>query len=543
MNRLAGRPDRSAGGSRWFAMICLCVLSVGVARGQAGASDLWAPLRGGKLVVWILSSDNDPYPLPRTTLKAAQTGPPQYQEQTAGSFGQTAGSVGQTAGSTGQTMGNFGQTAGSVGQTAGNTGQTAGSFGKPLPSRNAGDAGTTMGNFGVSTTDLAKAAATANSLTLPGHTPTRYPPWDDIVAEVHRNLPQLDVTFVDVYKNDLAAMLEAAAGTVNGPDVLLARPLPAEWARPETGQAERFGVTMLWTALRVAQIEEVTPRVIFDPQAAIVTSGQNPDVARAFAVWFADRGGLTTGFGPAPKLGSPGAVAISAVRGMLNGGSVGVDTDPEFARFDAPIVAANLKGSRHDDLGPLELRADVMDERVFGSLAVVAVQAIGSGQRAFGVAHALVILRQDTTGRWRVLHISPNLAPEWQARAWSLLVNFCAGTALTVEQGSAVLRNEGTRVLGVSQAAPADGDTRSPQPELWWDNLGGATLQVVEWQRGTGGWVASNLYFVPDTNSRLRTRVTARFATNGQYRWRIWSVGKGGAIVISPWRTLNIAAR
>ena len=44
------------------------------------------------------------------------------------------------------------------------------------------------------------------------------------------------------------------------------------------------------------------------------------------------------------------------------------------------------------------------------------------------------------------------------------------------------LGNEAVRLLGISQAAPRDGDTRSAPAELWWDNLGGASMQVVEWQ-------------------------------------------------------------
>jgi len=106
-------------------------------------------------------------------------------------------------------------------------------------------------------------------------------------------------------------------------------------------------------------------------------------------------------------------------------------------------------------------------------------------------------------------------------------------------EGASIPRNEGTKPKGISQAAPPDGDRRSAEPELWWDNLGGATLQVVEWQTGAGP--VTNLFFVPDTGSRLRTGVVARFARDQrQYRWRVWSVGPDGTIVVSPWRTLNI---
>jgi hypothetical protein len=102
------------------------------------------------------------------------------------------------------------------------------------------------------------------------------------------------------------------------------------------------------------------------------------------------------------------------------------------------------------------------------------------------------------------------------------------------------LGNEGNKPLGIAQASPIDGDNRSPQPELWWDNLGGASMQVVEWTLGAS---PSNLFFVHDADSRLHTRAIARFATTaGKYRWRVWSIGTDGTIVLSPWRTLNIVA-
>jgi hypothetical protein len=520
----------------------LCVALTGFAQTPA-LVDPYAGLRSGKLVVWVISNTDDPHPMVRASLKTAQ-GPPQYQEQTAGSFGQTAGSVGQTAGSVGQTAGSLGQTAGSVGQTAGSTGQTAGSFGRPLPSKNAGDAGTTMGNFGVSTTDLQKASARANSTALASQKLERSKLWDAPLSRLGSQFPDIEITFVDVFRNDLQAMLEATAGTADSPDVLVGNPLPPEWSREDSEVGAKYGLAMLWTPLRVPQLEVAEPRGQLRPETAIVSSAQNLDGARSFAIWIADLGSENGTYVADVKTGKIAEVALRAELAMVGGGSLGSDADPQFAGFDHAIAALVLTGYRKTPEGRWDIRADVTGLEVFGDLAVATVRAIGSGPTAFGVAHAALVLRRDAaTGRWRVLQISPNLAPELQYRAWDVLVKFCDGNARPGESGSAVLRNEGTQVLGVKLAAPADGDTRSAQPELWWDNLGGGTLQVVEWQQGVAGWTNSNLYFVPDNNSRLRTRVVARFATQGTYRWRVWSVGKGGSVVISPWRTVNIVAR
>jgi hypothetical protein len=158
-----------------------------------------------------------------------------------------------------------------------------------------------------------------------------------------------------------------------------------------------------------------------------------------------------------------------------------------------------------------------------------------------------VILRLNGNGQWKVLQVSPDMEASARDRAVSLLEVYAAGSAQLGYEGSSQLRNEGDKVLGISQATPKDGEALSPQPELWWDNLGGATLQAVEWQQGNGEagtegkWGASNLYFIADNNSRLRTRATARFAAApGEYRWRVWSLGMGGDLVLSPWRTMKI---
>jgi hypothetical protein len=101
----------------------------------------------------------------------------------------------------------------------------------------------------------------------------------------------------------------------------------------------------------------------------------------------------------------------------------------------------------------------------------------------------------------------------------------------------------GSGRLGAVPSAPAEGDIRQAQPQLGWSNLGGATLQMVEWQRA-GNAETSNLYLVPDANARLRTQVSAWFATlPGQYTWRIWSVASDGRVALSGWRSFSVLAQ
>jgi hypothetical protein len=143
-----------------------------------------------------------------------------------------------------------------------------------------------------------------------------------------------------------------------------------------------------------------------------------------------------------------------------------------------------------------------------------------------------VVLRVDESGQWRVLQLTPNLAVEQQQVAAESLHGFAAR----------VRREEVAQVASASLAAPVDGDNRPPLPELWWDNLGAGSLEDVEWQRSLGNsWTGSNLYFVREDAGHLRTRTSGRFAdAAGVYRWRVWSLGRGGTSAISGWRSVNI---
>jgi hypothetical protein len=494
--------------------------------------------RKARLVVGIVAPASTQRPRPASRAAVSAGAAPQYKEQTAGSFGQTAGSAGQTAGSGGTTMANFGQTAGSVGQTAGSTGQNAGSFGGSIASKNAGDAGQTVGSFGTSTTNLAATATAANTLNFPALRLGRE--WDDFMSGVNRDIP--DVTFDNVLDTDLETDLREAEGTSAAPDVLLGNPLPEVWRRSDWALALRFGLIGLWKPLRLPISESKEPPAGFRPEASIVAKSPNPEGARAFVL-------RLEGAGPAMQTARGSRdeaivrAASQALRGLLQGAEAGGVADPEMAQFNASAAAlAMLDTNLAQAVEGIKVRTDATSIFVNNGFAAVAMQAVADGPRAFGVVHAVALLRRDSEGRWLVLHLAPNLTPAAQAHEMKLMEDAGFGAR------RAGVSRDGGKVLGISQAAPLDGDNRSAQPEMWWDNLGGATLQVLEWQRKGDStddhWTISNLYFVTDANSRLRTTVTARFATSPDtYRWRVWSVGMDGNVVLSGWRTMNIVTR
>ena len=507
-----------------------CAVALG-ALGQAPEvpdSPLLAPLASGSLSIWIVA--HNPNPASRPKLRAGQLSSPaapEYQERTMGEFGQTAGSVGQTAGSVGQTMGDFGQTAGSVGQTAGSVGQTAGSYGTAASNvgKNAGDAGQTVGSFGVSTTDLPAAAAAANAIRTRGPGPKRDARWAGLLNDLAQHFPRLQVQVADVFDDELQARLDEAAGTKTAPDVLLGNPLPTGWSRAN------MALAALGLETRLPQTEEDMPVAGFEPEAAILTvRGHSPDAARAFYVWLAegDRGA----FKPQSAAEvAAGTVAARVLRGALQGDPLGSDVDPQMARLD---------GQQSRDLlakgGQGKFQVEVMAEHVMNGFAVVSLRGVEAGSKAFGLVHALVVLRKDSAGHWAVLQVSPFLTRTMLATGYDFLSKATMG-----QDASNPLGNESAKPLGIAQASPADGEFRPPLPELWWDNKGGSSIQVVEWTAGSGG---SNLFFVKDNDPTLKTRVVARFAaTAGRYRWRVWSVGADGAVLMSSWRELTVVGK
>jgi hypothetical protein len=266
-------------------------------------------------------------------------------------------------------------------------------------------------------------------------------------------------------------------------------------------------------------------------EASILVHAPHPRSAREFIKWLSDRDAYKL---RGPLSGdAPSVLARTALTSVLYGGEIGTAADRQMADFNPQIARQSAMGVHGSGLvGRLRVDIDKSDVSANERFAVVRLRAVMESSVAFGVAHAVVVLRVDDTGQWRVLQVTPNLAAQQQQVAADSLRGF----------GARVRREEVAQVTSVSLAAPVDGDNRSPVPELWWDNTGAGTLEVVEWQKESGtGWTESNLYFVREDSGHLRTRTTGRFAnTSGLYRWRVWSVGKGGTTAISAWRRVNI---
>jgi len=482
-----------------------------------------AALRDGSLVVWVVRHEDH---LQRPTKQAA-TAYSRYNEQTVSTFGTAASNVGRNAGDSGRAPSALGASASASGHSASEVGQTAGSFGESLSTIGSA-ASVANGSNPQAQVDKARHAAEWDVY--------RDRDWAGIAAASAMEFPNLNVHYVGIGSESLQERLDAAAGTDDQPDLLVGMGFPSSWWQTNSNLAGTHGVVRLGEMGGAKLLaEEPPPSIRPFPQASILLAAKHAEAARAFVVWMTDRGctpcGGLTDAGPGPA-----AVAAEALRQLLTGGGPSGEADAEMADFEA-LAAQHmaLAAMLPADLNDLRVRVDVRSMQFNDRFAVVRLRAVTASRNGFGVLNALALLRVNDAGHWRMLHLAPNLGPAQMEQV----------SRLTDGYGMKVKEDKLVKVLGVAQATPVDGDNRSPEPDLWWDNNGGATMQVVEWQRRLpAGWMISGLYFVPDANSRLRTRVTARFANQqGGYRWRVWSVGVGGVVVISPWRALNILPR
>jgi len=507
------------------------------AAGQAGHrrvdSELSSLHEDGSLVVWVV--------LPVASARAGVTGPlafQQYNEQSVGTFGQAASTAGKNAGDTGTAPSKMGRNASDSGQSASSVGQTAGSFGESVSTI---AAAASAANGSVGNPNLVHGDVVAHDAS-----------WDQFENRVKDAFPELRVVFVDVGADDLHHKLIEANTSPESPDVVVGMPLRWGLTSPEPGLAASYVVVSRVSPV-LDQLDRDDAPVESFVEGAVLLRSHHPQTGRAFYVWLREHGQCVV-CGEVKGTAAPVAVAVRFLRRALTGQPIMDDADIDAA-FGAGLARTlnpapsriprpSVRRRSGDPMLPLpmpvvpevlseandpRLRLEVMSAQANDYFAVVGVRAIADLGLEFTVRHALLVLRKDEDGDWKVLQITPDLPVEQ------------LGTAFGMLQRYAHEADDVADVKGISEASPRDGDNRSPQPFLWWDNLGGATLQVVEWQDGGGG--ASNLYFVPDVDFRLKTQAKARFAkyqVPSAYRWRVWSLGDGGVVVLSPWRRLNI---
>jgi hypothetical protein len=522
---------------RFVKTIVVLIVLTGVLASCAQTPDSpTAPLEQGPLTVWVVRHGTRAEVLRIKSRKiqaqaqATQVLPTTVQEQTAGSFGQISSNVGQTAGSYGQTAGSAGRNASDTGQTASSYGTTAGSFGTAASDhgQTAGSAGQTAGSFGQAASTYGQSLG-GSSLSASNSTPVSAPVYSVIVGglsvSLNHGFAKLEVRYVDVVAEELEDKLAAVEGKPEYPDVVLASALPQGW------DGSGLGLTMLGLPTSLDIPDPALIKAWQRERVEILTRAPHPERARAFAVWMRYPG--TDYFLSVDKSAdAPARIAAGVLGGVLNGDGLGVDADAEAAKFKGDLARQLALGLVPPEaVAGLEFKIGVTDASANDRLAAVTLSVIASSPRAFGVMIAHVVLRKDDAGHWKVLQISPNVRYGVPGTGWGAMRLYTR----------AVIPERTAKIVAVSQAAPPDGDNRPPQPELWWDNNSDSGLLAVEWQMQFEGWTDSRMFLVPNRDPRVQTRVRAEFAqTPGKYRWRVWAIGEGGVVKLSPWREMNI---
>jgi hypothetical protein len=293
----------------WALLLLAAVAPVSGAQ-QAGGTQVssaaLAPLRRGRLVVWVVKPARLRLPTPDSG--TAGFTPMTYKEESASTFGRSASEFGKTAGSVGvsstsatisrtgnvpkdtapadvdavaaaqagakeQTAGSFGQTASTFGTAASSHGETSGSFGQAAGSygTEASNVGSTAGNFGESLSTIATAGEVKPVALAASWLAT-------IEERLPRSFPGSRVAFVEVTTDRLDALLKRAEGTAAYPDVLVFDGFPVAWKGPaaqvrelEAGSAQEFLVS--------------SPRRLL-----VLNHGLHPEVAKAFLAYLDQQG-------------------------------------------------------------------------------------------------------------------------------------------------------------------------------------------------------------------------------------------------------------
>jgi hypothetical protein len=200
--------------------------------------------------------------------------------------------------------------------------------------------------------------------------------------------------------------------------------------------------------------------------------------------------------------------------------------DPEMAEFpwDRTRLPLLVKGS-------VRYTASLAEVDGRDPLAFVVADVMAESDGVFGVTHAVLALRKDGE-RWKVVGLFPGLTVDQADRLFGAF------------GGVAPLLRAGATATTVTLLTP-DGEKmpRFPKGEIEFQIGGGrGVVQAVEAQFSdmAGGWSVPGLVPVRQPVQDGTVKEPTPFGAGRQpHRWRVWSVGVGGELTISEWRTVD----
>jgi len=273
--------------------------------------------------------------------------------------------------------------------------------------------------------------------------------------------------------------------------------------------------------------------------------------AQAFLRWLVEAPGwqpqVENNFLPAGTVKMVQDASISALHALISGDRSGLEEllDVDAARSSPGTLAKPpgkpaLSPSDHAQVN------DAWPRLIFGNsrIAFVLLSAVASGESFYGMRHMFFIFRNQGSG-WRILYIDSDANnPFFRGK----LDTVNSVPLLSAFKSRIVDDEPETQPPTAVLIDPPDLALlpRNPyRPYIDWRSEAPATADfIIESQYGQlipsgPDWSAYSLDFAHVSRATQSFREQAPFGIGAQpHRWRIWTLGRSGAVSVSPWRTL-----
>lgn len=345
-------------------------------------------------------------------------------------------------------------------------------------------------------------------------------PWGILQREFKRDFPNFDLDFKILDRDEFVRAIHSSQSDSSYPDVAFVdsdselRPLMNNyavvkmWGQPRNTVVKMWGPSGWWVIFRHAK---------------------NFEIGKAFMLWLSQSPQWrpmrvsTASISPA-DIAVVQAISKEAVQDFVdvNPQSLSSIMDPEASHFDD-------FGDRIQTLQNIEPLLTFGNSR----LAFVLLAEVGQGEKAFGMAHSVVILR-NLGNSWKVLLFLPDRSlPDIEG----LLGDF---DRLGLDEGPP----EG--VPRVTLLAPGDHARieRYPRSDIEWapvdPNLAAYVIESQFCQLRSEYWSQSAIKVVSPVPDESSIRMKMPFGVGKQpHRWRVWAIDKSGNVSTSDWRVID----
>lgn len=348
------------------------------------------------------------------------------------------------------------------------------------------------------------------------------PRWAALAGELEKAYPQLQVEWKALKRDDFTPALDAALKANQAPDVVFVDnyaqegPLVDGHGGRRMAGHPRHGEAGWWTILNGAPDKEV---------------------AEAFLLWLEQPAGVMPPQPLTQLLSADDKLQITSIAGAVIEASGALaervfqdvmdSAAAPFAQNQVSTLVSSPKSNRTCLAGLEQIGGN-------SRLAFVAGTALEQGEESYGLLHSFLVFRKQGSA-WKVLLFEP--ANSWPATQ-QLVAKF---------DSLGLLNQEPQGAETIALLAPGDGEktARFPRAELAFQQTGGdggaTAIESQAFDPGRKVWYPAHLDWVrEDRDPAAVTRMTVPFGVGMQpHRWRVLSISKEGAVMLSEWRTLD----